>query len=202
MTGSLEEPHPNGAPTSATTSPPPNPLRRRLLLGALVVVALAWGYAIWFSVTRTPPENLSEDTRRAVGAACTDARQALRTLPDLAAEPTAGAAIALVRDENNVFEEMIIRFRDTAPAGGDAGEALEKWTDDWDAVVDARAAFADDLDADGEARLTLPAVDGGVRPITDRMDEYAEARGLDACTPNALQVEVVDSAREYPDLED
>ena len=202
MTGSLEAPHPNGSAQTAD-DPPSRPWRRRAFAAALVVVAIAWGYAIWYSVTRDSPEALDETARTAVASGCTDAVAALRALPDLSEDPIAEDAVELVRDENAVFASMVDEFRAVAPDDSDAADALAKWADDWDAVIAARAAFANDLEADGTARLEIPAVEqGGVRPITDRMDEYSQARGLDDCIAVSLQIEVVDGPRIYPDQED
>ena len=70
-------------------------------------------------------------------------------------------------------------------------------------MIEARASFADDLAADGTARLNIPAVKkGSLEPVTDRMDTYALGRNLDDCRPEQLQVEVVDQPRNYAKLVD
>jgi hypothetical protein len=202
VTGSLEAPHPNGA-VHSNDEGPQHPWRRRLLLAGLVVFGLAWGYAILYSVTRDSPEKLDEATRADVAAACASAETDLRALPDLDDSPGADEAVALVRSENEIFIAMVREIRADAESGGDAGAALAAWADDWQSMIDVRALFASDLESDGTARLEIPTVEeGGIRPITDRMDEYAEARGLDECIAHELQIEIVDGPRDYADPED
>jgi hypothetical protein len=169
-----------------------------VLLGLLVVVGLAWGYAIWYSVSQRSPENLDDAARAAVAEACTNARNELDSLPDLASDATAAEDVALVRDENEVLTRMTDEVDAVRPDGSDPRVALDGWTEDWRALIRARAQFAGDLEADGTARLSIPTVsEGGLKPITDRMDAYATQRGLDSCRPEVLQAEVVDGPRDY-----
>jgi hypothetical protein len=177
-------------------------VRRQILVVVLVIVGLVWGYAIWHSVRSTSPENLDDAARRAIDEACTTAREALVALPDLAPDATAADDVSLVEQENDIFSTMIRQIDATKPEGGDAAAALDAWVADWRNLVMARADFAEDLADDGSARLRIPSVSGGgLRPITDRMDEYAVQQGLDRCRPEALQAEVVDIPRDYSDLE-
>jgi len=201
VNGSLEAPHPNGA-VHVNNDGPQHPWRRRLLLGGLIVFGLAWGYAIWYSVTRGSPEKLDDETVTQIASACNGAVEDLRALPDLPESPSAEQAVTLVRDEDAIFDAMVAEFRNAAE-DNDAGDALRAWSDDWVLVIDARESFANDLESDGTARLEIPTVqEGGIRPVTDRMDEYARARGLDDCIAHNLQIETVDGARDYTKLED
>src|SRR5262249_22010430 len=122
----------------------------------------------------------------------------LRALPDLAKGATATDDVRLVRQENEIFHAMADRIDQVRPKGTDAHKALVAWVADWRKVIEARAKFANELEADGQARLRIPAVNAGsVQPVTDRMDTYAMNRGLDVCRPQALQAEVVDQPRDY-----
>ena len=199
MDQQFEPPHSNGA---VTINEPPQRRRRiprHVIVALLLVVCAAWGYAIWYSVTRTSPEDLDDAARADIGAACTAALEELQALPVFDAETTAAEGVTLVAQENEIFSRMIDRAAAVdVDAGGDAEVALESWTEDWRALVQARAEFADDLADDGSARLQTPSIrSGSVRPISDRMNEYALQRGLDDCSPDALQAEVVDGPRDY-----
>jgi hypothetical protein len=199
VTQQFEAPHPNGAVTVKT--PPPSRRRRRLrrlLLALLVVVGLAWGYAIWYSVSQGSPERLDDAARNAVAEACSTAKNALERLPDFTRHATAADDVMLVRAENDVLTRMADQIGAVDTDRHDAQVALDGWTADWRDLVRARARFASDLEADGTARLSIPTVSqGGLKPITDRMDTYATQRGLDGCRPVALQAEVVDGPRDY-----
>jgi hypothetical protein len=175
-------------------------MRRRILVGGAVVFCLAWAYAIWYSVTRTNPEDLDDETAASVEAACDAALAQLRALP--AFDPGGGVEddAELIEDENAVFEEMIERLAAIEPEGPDpdaAREAYREWLDDWRALVDRRAALIPDLLADGTARPDFRR-EGGPEPIGTRMQTYVNAQGLSACDPSRLQIENVDRPREYP----
>ena len=49
------------------------------------------------------------------------------------------------------------------------------------------------------ARLVLPANSGGLKPVTDRMDDFVRENhpDLDACFTESLALETVEGPREY-----
>ena len=194
----FERPHPNGAVRSSGSARARR-LRNRILVGVLVLAGLAWAYAIWFSVTRSSPEELDSDAQAEVERACSAARRAVVGLPNVDADSTVDERVTRITQENEAFASMTSQFDEVRPDGEDAAVALEKWSDDWRALVDARAAYANDLSADGEASpLEKPNVGrGDIEPITVRMTKYAENQGLDICTPESLLAEVVEGRRVY-----
>ena len=132
--------------------------------------------------------------------ACTDAQTTLAALPDRA--PTDGPRIVeRMRAENRVLRTMIEHVRAVRPTGRTEAAALAEWAADWTAVVDARQSFTVRLAQDKRAQFLLPAGNGGLKPITGRMDDYVRQNHplIDACLTDALQVEAVDSPRSYPD---
>ena len=193
----VEQPHPNGAVTVVEERKRPT-WRRWLVLGVVVAVALLWTFAIWYSVTRESPEDLDDDALDGLARSCETAKTRLEALPDLPEEPTAADVIALMDQEDEAFATMVDDMGRITTSGDDAQGALDAWVQDWRDVLDARATFAADLENDGTARFNLPTVTrGSLEPITERMEEYAAGRGLDQCTPLALQAEVVDVPRDY-----
>jgi hypothetical protein len=208
VNGQFEAPHSNGAvvvqePDGDAPGPTrPRRRRRTILLALLVVVCIAWGYAIWYSVTRTPPEDLDDRAAAEVREACTAARLQLEALPDFSSEFTAAELVGLVRQENEILYDMVAATNVVEPTDADAATALDKWNDDWRSLILARSEFADDLAADGTARLQTPAVrSGSVQPISERMNDYARQQDLTVCQPDALQAEAVDGARDYSTVE-
>jgi hypothetical protein len=194
----FERPHPNGA-VRAGGSTRARRLRNRILVGVLVLAGLAWAYAIWFSVTRSSPEELDSDARAEVEDACSEARRALVALPNVDADSTVDERVNRITQENETFAAMTSRFGDVRPDGEDAAVALEKWSDDWRELVATRDAYASDLADDGEASpLEKPnAGRGDLEPITVRMNEYAENQDLEVCSPESLLIEVVEGRRVY-----
>lgn len=197
--GDFEAPHPNGA-LRRPRDERARRVRRRLLLFAAVVVGGAWAYAIWYSVTRTNPEDLDGATAAAVEQVCERVLDELRRLP--AFDPGGGIEddAALIEDENAVFEDMIDRLAAIEPDGDDreaAAEAYGQWLDDWRTLVARRAAVVPDLLEDGTATPDFRRA-GESEPIATRMQAYVAAQGLGACDPSTLQIENVDRPREYP----
>ena len=197
--GDFEGPHPNGA-LQRPRDGRARRVRRRLLLAAAIVVAVAWAYAIWYSVTRKNPEDLDEASAAAVEQVCERALDELRRLPDF--DPGGGIQddVALIEDENDVFEAMIDRLAAVEPDGNDrdaAAKAYGRWLDDWRTLVARRAAVVPDLLEDGAAVPDFRR-DGEPEPIATRMQAYVNAQGLGACDPSTLQIENVDRPREYP----
>ncbi len=164
----------------------------RLILVGLVLGGLVWGFAIWYSVTSDQPEALPDADYATLTDICGATLGDLRALPDLEADSDALEAVALIRAENEVFDTMVAQLRTVEP-DGDAGVALSKWTDDWETVIERRAAYADELEASGEGRFGSPL------EIVLRIGTYAEVQGLDDCTPEAMQPDVVDRPRAYAD---
>lgn len=190
----VEAPHPNGSGDGAA---PPRPRRRRLIRAGLAAFVAVWVFAIWYSVSRPAEEVLDAASTSTIRAACADAGESLVTLASrTTADDTLTDVAARVIDENEIFTEMITSLRAVEPPDPEGSEALSAWLDDWDDVVAARARFAEERGAGGNARLELPS-DGVTKPVTVRMNEYAEAHGLRDCTPRMLQAEVVEGERRY-----
>lgn len=186
-------PHPNGA--AAPAEAPRRSRRRRVLAIVAVVFVTVWAYAIWYSVHRTNPERLGDTDRAAVRRLCERARADLMGLDRPGGGTSPGARLGA---ENAVFESLVDGLDALDPQGEDPATALEAWTDDWRALLAAREAAADELARAGEATLAIPrASSRGVRPVTDRMDEYARQQGLDECRPDALEAETIDGRGDY-----
>jgi hypothetical protein len=200
VNGSFEPPHPNGAVHRNEQVARRRRRRRNLVVAIVVVVAIAWGYALWFSVSRSSPELLSDKDHDAIASACDSARTKLEGI-DI--EPVGNTAVARIRDENEVLTQMVRDFDEVAPSKDDPRRALSGWTNDWTDVIAAREKFAADLEPDGSARFSVPTVrPGSLKPITDRMNDYADQQNLPTCSATALQADVVDRDRDYTLVEE
>ena len=196
MNGTFEPPHPNGAVHRNEGVARRRRIRRNVIVAAVIIVAIAWGYALWFSVTRnTSPELLDDADRAAVVAACDRARDELQKIET---EPIGDTAVTRIREENDILTAMVRELDDISPADDDPRTALTGWTNDWTEVIAARDRFATDLEPDGSARFSVPNIKAGsLKPITVRMTDYAEQQDMPTCTVTALQADVVDRDRDY-----
>lgn len=169
----------------------------------LVLALLAWAFAIAYSVSRDEPEPLDDATRAFLADTCVDTHEALARLGELPVRATPEDAGALATSEQRVYESMVETMRTASPDDADGAEALSAWLDDWDALLAARAEHARALSRGDASRFDLPAErSGSSKPITVRMDEYAEMKGLEDCTPTVLRVEITDGPRQRPDITD
>jgi hypothetical protein len=202
----VDPPHPNGAVHESGITGARR-ARRRIFLGAGIVLVGLWIFAIIWSVTVTSksPERLDDAAAAAVAAACAEAREQLRSLP--LPSPRAGAdRVARIRAENDALRAMIVRFRAVEPTGSTPARALDGWSSDWEALVDARARYADDLQSvagsDDKVQFEVPAATG-VKPVTERMDDFVRENNpdLDDCYAEALEAEQVEGERDYEDVD-
>jgi hypothetical protein len=201
---SFEAPHPNGAVHASGTSHGRR-VRRRLILGGSFLFIAVWIFAIVWSVTVTTksPERLDGGAANAVDAACRTAQHQLNALPN--SYPIQGAdRVARVRAENVVMRAMINQFGAVDPQHRTPTNALRGWTDDWSRVIDARATYANELEAGKsdptkKVKFVLPSDAGALQPVTNKMDDFVRENhpNIDACFTNALQADVVEGPRTY-----
>lgn len=176
----------------------PIPRRRWVKPIAVVVVlavGLAWSYALWFSLTRDEPEPLDSASRAALVDACTGTALNLNDLPVVTRDDDPEFGAAVVRAENDAFFSMVVALERVQPADPDGQLALRSFLVDWLALIEARTTWADRLARGEETQLVVPVDDRG-RPVTVRMNEYAQFHGLAACSPVTLDAELVGGERE------
>jgi hypothetical protein len=191
---------PNGAPAAADVTQGRN-VRRYLVVGAFVLVGLAWGIAIIYSVTAggRSPERLSDAEARVVAGACQNAQEALEKLPQVDGPANLPDKADRVEHEDAILAAMIEKIRAVHPEGHDPTIALTGWLSDWQRLVTAREEYVNDLRTRGtDARFVEPAADG-VEPIANKMNDWILEQGTrtDGCNTGVLQVEVVEGPRIY-----
>lgn len=166
-----------------------------------MVALLAWAVALVYSVTRDEPEPLDDASRALLSRACLGAHDALRSLGELPIGATPEDAGELARRESRVYDELVAAMRTASPTDPEGAEALDGWLADWDRLLAARETHTEELLRGDTSGFDLPAErEGSSKPITVRMDEYAELKGLEECTPTVLRVEITDGPRQRPDL--
>jgi hypothetical protein len=174
--------------------------RRNVSLGIVLALVAIWAFAIIWSVTVTShsPERLRRSEAATVSVMCTSARAKLQALPNNF--PRTGAdRVARIRAENGVLTSMVSGFDTVTPSRASPAKALKGWATDWTSVIGARERYASDLESKRRARLVLPANSGGLKPVTDRMDDFVRENhpDLDACFTESLALDTVEGPREY-----
>ena len=174
--------------------------RRPALIVALVVFLGAWVFAFVYDATRSSPEPLDTASFDAAASACRAAITSLSALTPLppSRSPTVDERTTLVHDEDAILTEVVTKLDAVRPTDHDGAKAIAAFAADWRHLTAARETYAAAVSAGGhKTKLVIP-VDPEGKPITIRMREYAEIHHLTACTPNALQGEVVEGPRTYP----
>ncbi len=176
-------------------------IRRRFIVGGLVVFGLLWALAITYSVTAggRSPERLDDAEARAVATACRDAQRALEALPQVGIHATPAETAQRVAAENVVLTGMLDRIGTVHPAGRDPAAGLSGWLNDWRQLVAAREHYVNDLHTSGaDARFVEPAT-RGVEPIAGKMNDWILEQGTrtDGCNTGVLQAEVIEGPRIY-----
>jgi hypothetical protein len=195
-----DAPHMNGAATPESTGTPT--LRRRLMVGGLILFAAAWTVALIYSVTAggRSPERLDDPTATVVATACIDAQRALTALPQVGGSEASNPALATrVSSEDAIFTKMITDLRALRPKGKAPVIALTGWLGDWQSLVTARERFVSDIHTQGAAARFVEPATQGIKPIADKMNNWTLEQGTrtDACNTGALQVEQIYGLRKY-----
>jgi hypothetical protein len=178
----------------------PTHRRRNITLAIVLVLVAGWAFAIIWSVTVTShsPERLQRSEAATISSMCTAARTKLQALPK--SFPRTGAdRVARIRAENGVLTEMTTSLGTVHPEHASPAKALKGWAADWTSVIGAREHYASDLETKQRARLVLPANSGGLKPVTDRMDDFVRENhpDLDACFTESLALDTGEGPREY-----
>lgn len=174
--------------------------RRRVAVAVTVLVAAIWGYALWYSLNRSVPEPLDDESYTTLVGLCTDMAVDLRDLDPVSVDDSMALRAERVVAENTIFTAFTQQARLVSPSDSDGAVALDAWIDDWEALIEARRTFASDMAAADPRNLVVPT-EGRGRPVTLRMEEYARDHDLDVCSPVRLLAEIVDGERLYPELD-
>jgi hypothetical protein len=195
------------APTiQPATGPPvePKPAGRteaRIVMIVFVVFVVGGIAAILYSfLSDRTFERLDDAARRSVAGACDTAIDDFEALGALPETITREQLATRLDRENAIFASLIAGFDATTTDDAEGQAALRGWTDDWRSVLASREAYTRDVRDESIAlpELSLPVADqGSIKPITRRMEEYAQLHQIAQCTPDALAAETVDGPRAY-----
>lgn len=193
-------PHTNGTGPAAPPAAK-RKMRRRLLIGGLVVFLGVWAVALTYSVTAggRSPERLNDADARVAETACRDAQREMTALPQVGLHASVDARSKRVSSEDAILTTMINRMLVLHPQGQAPKVALTAWLHDWQRLVTARQNYANDLQRLGvNARFVEPAA-AGIQPIADKMNNWILEQGTrsDSCNTGQLQAEVVEGPRTY-----
>jgi hypothetical protein len=193
----------NGSAVGTGRSHPPWEFMILGLFVALIAVGIILG---WTLIGSKSPERLDRGSATELAARCTRAQTALKALPN--PNPLAGAdRVARLRAENDILRDMVRSFSEVHPSGATRQAAVDGWSEDWTRMIDARATYADKLEAvkntGKEIQPILPtSKSGSLKPVTENMDDYVRESHpyLDACFTQALQLDVFEGPREYKEV--
>lgn len=168
----------------------PMSLRRRtariLALLAVALIAVLWGWALFFPPSTTRPGTLTDSSfPDAAEPICTEAAGRLALLPAGYLTPDHVERAAVVARSNVVLGDMVDRLTAIAPAldGSKEPEMIAEWLADWRTYVADRIDYADRLAGDASARFYVTKKDRG--QVTRPIDFFAEANHMENCVTPA-----------------
>ena len=192
-------PHSNGAVTASGITKT-RKVRRRLVLGAVVVFVGLWAFALTYSVTAggRSPERLDNPSARTVENACSVAEHQLVAIPQLGDRPTFEQRAARLSAEDAIFNRMINKMERLQPTQATPATALKAWLHDWQRMVTARQNYANDLRTKGRTAV-FKEPGNGIEAIPNKMNNWPLEQGTrtDTCNTGVLQLEQVDGPRAY-----
>jgi hypothetical protein len=184
-----------GVPTSLpapSDTPPPGPeaegpRRRRsripLLLGALfaVVTIALWLYAFFIYDPGRKVDELADRTfPTEAEQVCAQSRARVEALPPAESARDAAERGAVVDQANVVLSDMVGRLRELVPPDqGQITDGINLWIEDWEIHIADRAAYADALREDPDARFLETRK--ARRQISRAIDGFAEVNRMPSC---------------------
>lgn len=175
--------------TDLSAPPEPGTARRPSRLGLVAIVAIVvglvamWAYVIYLAVgpgRQPPPDRLDDPTFGAAAQTrCRAALDIVAALPRAASAGSGTERAAVIDEADETFEAMVDDLERMAPSGED-GELVLAWLADWRIYLTDRAAYADALRADPDARLLVTAKSG--KQITEYINAFAADNDMPACS--------------------
>lgn len=155
---------------------------RVLVIVVVVAMVAMWVYVLYlaFGPGRQPPSDQLADPAfaRQAQTRCEAAHDEVASLPPAVEAQTATERADIVEEANVRFATMLDEIEPLAPDGED-GEVIAMWMADWRTYLADRAAFADALRSDPDARLFVTARDRA--QVTEYIDAFAADNHMAAC---------------------
>jgi hypothetical protein len=149
---------------------------------AVVLMVAMWGYVLYLAFgpgRQPPPDRLADPTfARRAQTTCEAAHEDVATLPPAVEAESAAERAEIVDEANQRFTAMIDDIEPLAPDGED-GEIVAAWLADWRTYLEDRAAYAEALRRDPEARFFVTARDN--EQVTEYIDAFAADNHMAAC---------------------
>jgi hypothetical protein len=170
--------------TTPLDEAPPRTWRPTRVLIVVVVVAMVamWAYVLYLAFgpgRQPPPDRLADPSfARQAQAICQGAHAEVAVLPRAVETKTAKERADIVDQANQSFTAMIDEIEPLAP-GGEDGQIVAEWITDWRTYLDDRAAYAEALRRDPDARLFVTARDN--EQVTEYIDAFAADNHMAAC---------------------
>jgi len=155
----------------------------RIVLAVVVAAMVAmWGYVLYLAIgpgRQDPPDRLEDPTfAPAAEARCRQALDQVAALPRAAETESPQARAEVILEANDAYAAMLRDVLVLAPEG-EEGDIVAAWVTDWRTYLDDRAAYAEALRDDPEARFFVSAKDN--EQITEFIDAFAADNRIPAC---------------------
>lgn len=163
-----------------------SPLRRRIALTAAaaftIVTFVLWIYAFFIYDPGLKVDELADRTFPiAAQKVCAAAEARLETLPPANTAKDAVERADVIDSADAILTTMVADLKPLVPEGPDnVRTGLETWLSDWETHIGDRAAYADALRQDSDARFLETRK--GRRQVSRAIDGFAEVNRMESCS--------------------
>jgi hypothetical protein len=155
---------------------------RLLAWAAVLLMAAMWAYVLYLAIVpgrQPPPDRLGHPAfATQAQAICSAAHDDIDALPPAISEDDPITRAEVVSQANARFATMLDDLEAIAPSGEDGNITLQ-WIADWRTYLGDRAAYAEALRTDPDARLLVTAKDQ--QQITEFIDAFSADNRMIAC---------------------
>jgi hypothetical protein len=160
------------------------PVVRVLVAVFIIGSVLLWSYALW-GPRSAPPGTLDEpDFAAAAEPVCAVAVAAIDELPPAPDTPDPADRSAVLVDADAILEDQLDQLDELVeltPEGSEDRRRVTEWLADWRVHLADRAAYAEEILEDPEARFHETAKEE--RPISFVLAQFAEKNAMASCAP-------------------
>lgn len=155
----------------------------KLQLGLLVANLAFWGGILGWTLVTEPghPPDYLEDRRFPTAAEpiCAAAMARVESFGSAAAVDSIAGRAELVERQDEVFADLVAELRALPVPGGEEGEWVRSWLDDWETHLADREAWAATL-RQGEDPPFIETARGNDR-VSEAVDAFAETNEMPSC---------------------
>ncbi len=157
------------------------PGRIAFLIGFALFCAF-WIWALFFASKEAVNKIDDRAWAERAEAICEPVRQEFREL-DLRRSTDLDVRAGLVDEGTILLEQMLVDLMAVPPSDPKGAEIVPLWIADYEALIERRYDYADELRAGIDEPFTEPPAEGTSIPVTEKLETFAGDNEMPSCAP-------------------